>query len=79
MIKNYCNDCQYFIGGGDWDLCCKNPPKDQVGYYGFLCYEDTPACENFKIKLRAKIKLRKDTTASWQHCEYPLHAGEHSQ
>lgn len=76
---NHCKDCQHFIGGGDWDLCCKNPPKDQVGYRGFLCYEDAPAFENFKIKLRAKIKLRKDTIVAWQNREYLLHAGEHNQ
>jgi hypothetical protein len=45
-----CKDCDNFIGGGDWNLCCKNPPKDQVGWCGFLCYADTPACENFKNK-----------------------------
>lgn len=50
MSKETCKDCKYFIGGGDWNLCCKNPPKDQVGWCGFLCYEDTPACENFKEK-----------------------------
>lgn len=50
MIKNYCKDCEHFLGGGDWDLCCKNSPKDQVGWCGFLCYEGTPACENFKEK-----------------------------
>ena len=42
-----CKDCSNFLGGGDWNLCCKNPPKDQVGWCGFLCYEDTEACENF--------------------------------
>lgn len=35
---------------GDWNLCCTNPPKDQVGWCGFLCYEDTEACQNFKNK-----------------------------
>ena len=44
-----CKDCSNFLGGGDWNLCCKNPPKDQVGWCGFLCYEDTEACENFNI------------------------------
>ena len=45
-----CKDCSNFIGLGDWNLCCKNPPEDQVGWYGFLCYEDTEACKNFKPK-----------------------------
>ena len=43
-----CKDCCNFIGLGDWNLCCKNPPEDQAGWCGFLCYEDTEACENFK-------------------------------
>jgi predicted RNA-binding Zn-ribbon protein involved in translation (DUF1610 family) len=42
-----CRDCDNFIGGGDWNLCCKNPPKGEIGYCGFLCYEDSNACENF--------------------------------
>lgn len=43
-----CKDCKKFIGGGDWNLCCmvhhgKYP-------FGFLCYEDTPVCEEFEEK-----------------------------
>lgn len=45
---NTCKDCKYFIGGGDWNLCCSNPPLNQVGWTGFLCYPDTEACENFE-------------------------------
>ena len=37
-----CKDCVNFIGGGDWNLCCK------VNYW--LCYEDTDACEKFAWK-----------------------------
>lgn len=44
-----CKDCSNFIGAGDWNLCCKNPPKDKIGWCGFLCYEDTEACENFNV------------------------------
>lgn len=72
-----CKDCDNFIGGGDWNLCCKNPPKDQVGWCGFLCYEDTEACENFK-PLR-HIRLRTDRQVDWTPKEYPLHTGDHSQ
>lgn len=44
-----CKDCEYFIGAGDWNLCCSNPPASaKDNYCGFLCYEDTEACENFK-------------------------------
>lgn len=34
-----CGSCRYFIGGGDWNLCCS---KD---YY--LHYEDSPACDKY--------------------------------
>ena len=71
-----CKDCDNFIGGGDWDLCCKNPPEDKVGWCGFLCYEDTEACQNFKPKLR--IKLRPDKPGDWEPTESPLHTGLHS-
>ncbi len=72
-----CKDCSNFIGGGDWDLCCKNPPKDKVSWCGFLCYEDTPACENFKPSIR--IKLKSADNCSWDPVESPLHTGRHSQ
>ena len=45
-----CGMCQEFTGMGDWNLCCKNPPKDEFYPCGFLCYEDSPACQNFKTK-----------------------------
>lgn len=47
-----CKDCMNFIGCGDWSLCCK---EDHDGYpFGFLCYEDTDACEKFKKKEETK-------------------------
>ena len=45
-----CKDCDNFIGGGDWNLCCKNPPEEEVGYCGFLCYADSNSCKNFREK-----------------------------
>lgn len=40
-----CGECTKYLGGGDWDLCCK---EKHEGYpMGFLCYEDTEACEKF--------------------------------
>lgn len=45
-----CRDCDNFLGGGDWNLCCKNPPIEEVGYCGFLCYDDSNACKNFREK-----------------------------
>ena len=41
-ITNTCEDCQNFIGCGDWSLCCKIKPD--------LVYENTPACEKFVRK-----------------------------
>ena len=52
-----CKDCSNFLGGGDWNLCCKNPPKDQVGWCGFLCYEDTEACKNFKARIIEELNV----------------------
>ena len=49
-LYSVCKDCVNFIGMGDWNLCCKNPPKDQVSWCGFLCYEYTKACDNFISK-----------------------------
>ena len=45
---NKCGTCKFFTGCGDWDLCCTNPPEEETGWCGFLCYEDTPACKNYK-------------------------------
>ena len=43
-----CKACIHFIGAGDWDLCCT---QSHEGYpFGFLCYEDTPACKKFVKK-----------------------------
>lgn len=43
-----CKDCSKFIGAGDWDLCCM---EEHEGYpLGFICYEDTLACEKFEEK-----------------------------
>ena len=64
MNRKTCKDCDNFLGMGDWNLCCKNPPEDRVSWCGFLCYEDTEACQNFKPKLR--INLKPDTPESWE-------------
>ena len=58
-MKKTCKDCKYFIGGGDWDLCCSNPPTNQITWAGHLCYEDDPACENFKEVERCLKKMKK--------------------
>ena len=76
MNNKTCKECANFLGGGDWNLCCKNPPKDEMSWCGFLCYEDTEACENFKPKLC--IKLRSDKSVDWEPIESPPHTGQHS-
>ena len=44
-MSKTCKDCAYFLGWGDWNLCCT---QSHEGYpFGFLCYEDTPACNKF--------------------------------
>ena len=40
--SKHCYQCEHFIGGGDWNLCC--------GIKGDLCYKNTVACEDFKEK-----------------------------
>ncbi len=42
----HCGLCEHFIGGGDWSLCCDLPHPEAP--WGFLCYEDTPACESYE-------------------------------
>ena len=76
MENKTCKDCDNFIGAGDWDLCCKNPPESQRGWCGHLCYEDTKACENFK-PLRHIRLLNKET--NWEPGENPPHTGAHGQ
>lgn len=46
---NYtCKDCESFLGGGDWDLCCAEEHPEYP--CGFLCYEDSSICDLFKNK-----------------------------
>lgn len=49
-MSKTCKDCTHFIGMGDWNLCCT---ERHEGYpFGFLCYEDTSACEKFNPKIK---------------------------
>lgn len=46
-----CGQCINFTGAGDWNLCCRKPPKKAKEYnLGFLCYANSMAddCENFE-------------------------------
>jgi hypothetical protein len=51
-MRAKCGNCEFFIGLGDWDLCCSNPPEDEISCVGFLCYGDTAPCHNYKYKKR---------------------------
>ena len=56
-MEKTCKDCAHFIGCGDWDLCCTEAHE---GYpFGFLCYEDTPACKKFEEKNKSGCADRK--------------------
>lgn len=35
--KKVCGSCRYFIGAGDFNLCCEK--------HSWLCYRDSEACE----------------------------------
>lgn len=37
-----CKTCRYFLGLGDFCLCCERHP--------WLYYEDSPACEDWESK-----------------------------
>lgn len=54
---NKCGTCRHYTGCGDWNLCCtiqhptpKEKEKGMTFIFGHLCYEDTDACDEFKIK-----------------------------
>jgi hypothetical protein len=49
-----CGECEFFMGLGDWNLCCSKPHNESV--FGFLCYEDTPACALFSPKKEKKTE-----------------------
>lgn len=34
MNDKKCGYCANFLGMGDWDLCCKDPPEEDIGFAG---------------------------------------------
>ena len=57
MSKTYCGDCGHFLGMGDFDLCCEihhpTPKEVELGIkyaFGFICSEDTLACDEYVPK-----------------------------
>lgn len=43
-----CGNCKKFIGGGDWNLCCRE--HHEVYPLGFICYKDSGICEKYEGK-----------------------------
>ena len=58
QILNRCGTCEYFTNKGEWDLCCSKPPARKTGCFGFLCFDTTPACENYKNTERINSFVR---------------------
>ena len=54
---NKCGTCKYYIGGGDWNLCCtvqhptpKEQEKGMTFTFGHFCYKNTDACDMYERK-----------------------------
>lgn len=52
-----CGTCKHYIGGDDWNLCCKIPHPTQkekemgmTFVFGHLCYKNTDACDMYEQK-----------------------------
>lgn len=48
-MSKVCAQCNHYIGGGDWDLCCGKGMQR-------LCYEDTAADDCVKFEQSAECK-----------------------
>ncbi|MBO4543566.1 MAG: hypothetical protein J5725_10350 [Bacteroidales bacterium] len=47
-----CGNCEHYLGGGDWNLCCD---LHHPGYpCGFLCYAYDDACDMWEEKNETK-------------------------
>lgn len=47
--KSYvCGECTKFLCNGDCDLCCKEKHDPKESLFGFHCYKDTSAYDEFK-------------------------------
>lgn len=62
-MRAKCGNCKFYLGMGDWNLCCSNPPKDEVSWAGFLCYADTAPCHNYIYRC-AELKIEKGSDAN---------------
>lgn len=57
-MDKVCGNCAHYLGGKYWDLRCEieHPTRGEkivgVTYpFGFLCCENTPACDMFEERL----------------------------
>ena len=50
MNDKKCGYCANFLEISNWDLCCNDPPEEDRGSAGHLCYPDTAACGKYKPK-----------------------------
>lgn len=62
-IKKVCGNCNHFVGGGDWNLCCnvlhptkKEKEEGKTYPFGHLCYEDTPPCDMWEESKKFHIE-----------------------
>lgn len=53
--KKVCGSCRYFIGAGDFNLCCEK--------HSWLCYRDSEACELYEYSEEKVRQLE-------EPCEY---------
>ena len=63
-----CGTCKYYIGGGDWGLCCDLQ-------YG-LCYRYTAACHKYKFSQETIDRLKEQDE---QLDEYIRNAGKETE
>lgn len=50
MTEKKCGYCANFLGMSDWNLCCKDPSEEDIGFAGHICYADTKACRKYTPK-----------------------------
>lgn len=48
LVEYICGRCKHYTGTGDWKLRCSKPHSAIESPFGFMCYEHSPACEQFE-------------------------------
>ena len=54
-----CKNCEHFLGGWVGNKCCKVRKNDKP--WGFLCYEDSPACGSYQEKAQEPYDYFEET------------------